>query len=170
LMIGDERSFYWRLSGRRNLGFFAALHGLRAQEADERIQQVLEIVELTDAADRPVLGYSSGMRARLSLARALLSSPPLLLLDEPTTSLDPLAASRFRDLASRLARERDVGVLFATHDLNEAVAIADRVVMLVAGRVAHDDTTAGMEASELEAIFRAAVEGAAGTASTVSVR
>jgi ABC-2 type transport system ATP-binding protein len=156
-MIGDERSFYWRLSGRRNLIFFSALHGIGKEEAAARADELLAQVGLVDAADRGVLAYSSGMRARLALARALLASPPLLLLDEPTHSLDPLAAAGFREMALALANERGAGILFATHDLHEAVATSTRVVVLASGRVVYEHSTSGMDATQLEAAFLEAV-------------
>ena len=157
LMIGDERSLYWRLSGRGNLVFFAALHGMRRRHALTRAAELLELVGLVEAADRSVLGYSSGMRARLSLARALLAQPPLLLLDEPTRSLDPLAASGFRDTAASLAHERETGILLATHDLHEAVAVSDRVVILSAGRAVLDERASDIDAERLESVFLEAV-------------
>jgi ABC-2 type transport system ATP-binding protein len=158
LMIGDERSLYWRLSGRGNLAFFAALHGMRRRDALTRAAELLELVGLSETADRPVLGYSSGMRARLSLARALLAKPPLLLLDEPTRSLDPLAASGFRDVAARLAHEHETGILLATHDLHEAVAVSDRVVILSAGRVVLEERASDIDAGRLETVFLEAVQ------------
>lgn len=149
LMIGDERSWYWRLTGRHNLEFFAALHGLRRPAARARAQQLLGEVGLEQAADRRFAGYSSGMRARLSLARALISEPPVLLLDEPTQNLDPVAAARFRETVLELAEERGTGVLFATHDLHEAAEIATRVIGLARGRVAFV-REGGTDARELE--------------------
>ncbi len=104
-----------------------------------------------------MLGYSSGMRARLLLARALVADPPLLLLDEPTRNLDPLAATGFRELASALASEQGTGILFATHDLHEAVAIAARVVVLSGGRVVLEEPASGMGAGRLEEAFLEAV-------------
>jgi ABC-2 type transport system ATP-binding protein len=157
LMIGDERSHYWRLSGRRNLAFFGALAGMRRREALARAEQLLEEVDLSPAADRPVLGYSSGMRARLSLARAMLVDPPVLLLDEPTRNLDPLAASRFRESTSQLARERNAGVLFATHDLHEAVGMSNRILVLSAGRIVLEEPARDMDAVRLESAFLEAV-------------
>jgi ABC-2 type transport system ATP-binding protein len=157
VMIGDERSLYWRLSGKENLAFFAALHGLRRRQALRDAVELLELVGLSEAAERPVMGYSSGMRARLSLARALLAGPPLLLLDEPTRSLDPLAAVEFREMAVRLTRERRAGILLATHDLHEAAAVSDRIVVLAAGRVMLDEPAAGMEPARLESAFLEAV-------------
>jgi ABC-2 type transport system ATP-binding protein len=158
LMIGDERSHYWRISAKRNLAFFAAMVGIPRREAAARAERLLDAVGLTDAADRPVLGYSSGMRARLSLARAMLSDPPLLLLDEPTRNLDPLAATRFRESASRLAGERGDGILFATHDLHEAVAISTRILVLSAGRIVLEESAQDLDAARLESAFLAAVE------------
>lgn len=158
MMVGDERSHYWRISGRRNLAFFAALVGLSRREAAARAERLLDAVGLTDAADRRVLGYSSGMRSRLSLARALLAEPPLLLLDEPTRNLDPLAAARFRETAMRLAAERRTGILFATHDLHEAVAISTRILVLAAGRIALDESARELDAARLESAFLDAVD------------
>jgi ABC-2 type transport system ATP-binding protein len=157
VMIGDERAHYWRLSGRRNLMFFAALVGLSRREAGARTRELLEEVHLTEAADRRVGEYSSGMKARLSLARALLADPPLLLLDEPTRNLDPLSAARFRESAARLASERGAGILFATHNLHEAVAISNRILVLSAGRIVLEELTEGMDAVRLEAAFLDAV-------------
>ena len=162
VMIGDERSHYWRISARRNLAFFGALVGLPRDEAATRAEQVLDAVDLTDAADRPVRGYSSGMRARLSLARALLADPPLLLLDEPTRNLDPLAAARFRENASTLAAERRTGILFATHDLHEAVAISTRILVLAAGRIVLEEPAEGLDAVRLESAFLDAVQSRGG--------
>jgi ABC-2 type transport system ATP-binding protein len=158
LMIGDERSHYWRISAKRNLDFFAAMVRIPRREATGRAEQLLDAVGLTDAADRPVLGYSSGMRARLSLARAMLADPPLLLLDEPTRNLDPLAATRFRESMSRLASERDDAILFATHDLHEAVAISTRILVLSAGRIVLEEPARDLDAARLESAFLAAVE------------
>jgi ABC-2 type transport system ATP-binding protein len=157
LMIGDEHSLYWRLSGKENLAFFGALHGLRRPEALRDAAELLDLVGLAEAAERPVRGYSSGMRARLSLARSLLAGPPLLLLDEPTRSLDPLAAVEFREMAVRLTRERGAGILLATHDLHEAAAVSDRIVVLAAGRVMLDEPATGMDPSRLESAFLEAV-------------
>jgi ABC-2 type transport system ATP-binding protein len=159
LMIGDERSHYWRISARRNLAFFAALAGIPRREAASRTATLLDAVGLRDAADRPVLGYSSGMRARLSLARALLADPPVLLLDEPTRNLDPLAAARFRKSASRLAAgTKRTGVLFATHDLHEAAEMSTRILVLSAGQVVLEEPARGLDAVRLESAFLAAVE------------
>ena len=133
--------------------FFAALHELGERDAAARVQTLLELVGLAEAADRPVRGYSSGMRARLSLARALLGSPPLLLLDEPTQNLDPLAAARFRELALHLARDQGAGILLATHDLHEAVEVCDRIIVVAAGRQVLETAASGLDAEQLEEVF-----------------
>ena len=149
LALGDERSWYWRLSGRQNLEFFAALYGLNRQEATARAAVLLTELGLAEAADRRFDGYSTGMRMRLSLARALLPEPPVVLLDEPTRSLDPVAAAAFRTRVLELGRERQLAILYATHDLHEAAAIASRVVVLNKGRVAAE-VAKGADAAALE--------------------
>lgn len=135
LALGDERSWYWRLTGRQNLSFFAVVYGWPRRHAEHRTRELLDLVGLTDAADRRFDGYSTGMRARLSLARALLPDPPVLLLDEPTRTLDPVAAAEFRQAVTALAREEQRAVLFATHDLHEAASVSTRVVVLARGRI-----------------------------------
>jgi ABC-2 type transport system ATP-binding protein len=135
LVLSDDRSFFWRLTGRQNLEFFAALHGIDRRRSRRIAHDVLGQVGLGDAADRRVEQYSVGMRARLGIARALLSGPRVLLLDEPTRSVDPVGAIAIRQLVKDLANGDGVAVLFATHDLHEAAEISDRTIVLVGGRV-----------------------------------
>jgi ABC-2 type transport system ATP-binding protein len=151
LVVGDEHALYWRLTGRENLRFFGSLYGMSKSETDARSAELLEALGLAEAADRRVLGYSSGMRTRLLLGRALLTDPPLLLLDEPTRNLDPVAAVEFRETALRLAERRGAGILFATHDLHEATSIANRVVVLSAGRAVLAERVGGLDPARLEA-------------------
>jgi ABC-2 type transport system ATP-binding protein len=154
-LLPEERTWYWRLTGRHNLEFFAALHGLRKKEGARRTQQLLEEVGLAEAADRPFAGYSTGMRLRLSLARALVAQPPVLLLDEPTRSLDPIATKHFRDLILEIAEHRNTAVLIATHDLHEAAALASRVLVLIDGRI-RGTSDSWTDTSELEDMLLAA--------------
>ncbi len=146
LLLTDERSWYWRLTGRANLEFFGILNGLRRPAVHQRVSSLLAEVGLDDAADRPFGGYSSGMRLRLSVARALIADPAVLLLDEPTRSLDPPTTEHVHDLVTRAAQDRGVAVLLATHDPLEAVALASRVAVLERGRVVaiYDDPDAAV--------------------------
>jgi ABC-2 type transport system ATP-binding protein len=135
-VIADERSLHWRLSGEENLRLFAALHGLRGDARRRRVDDVLRIVQLDDARARPAGTYSSGMRQRLLIARALLSSPRILLLDEPTRSLDPVSARNFRRfLKHEMAAQSGCTVLLATHSADEALDLCTRVAILDKGRI-----------------------------------
>lgn len=136
LVTCDERSFYWRLSGRQNLRFFAALHKMSASRARERIDSLLDTLGLDQAADRPYYGYSSGMKQKLAIARGLLTNPRLVLFDEPTRSLDPLSAARIREWIrlNRRGELSQVNVL-ATNLLTEAELLCDRVILLNRGKV-----------------------------------
>jgi ABC-2 type transport system ATP-binding protein len=133
LMLAEERGLYWRLSGRQNLELFGVLYGLPPRCARKRAAELLDMLSLSEA-DKLVFGYSTGMRARLNLGRALAADPPLLLLDEPTRSLDPVARAEVATLMRRLADEGRA-VLLASHDLDEVVTVCDRVVVLVGGTV-----------------------------------
>jgi ABC-2 type transport system ATP-binding protein len=137
LVNTSERSFYWRLTGMQNLHFFATLYNLTGQRGKKRVEELLEFVGLNhDIADRPFMKYSSGQKQRLAIARALLSDPSVLLMDEPTNSLDPLAASEIR----RFAKEELVAlngktILWCTHNLKEAEEICSRLSIIHKGRV-----------------------------------
>lgn len=155
LVLSEERSFFWRLSGQQNLEFFAALRGIGRREARHRAVAALAAVGLAEVADRRVDRYSTGMRARLSLARAFLDDPTVLLLDEPTRSLDAVASSDIRTLIRQLAAERNSAVLFATHDLHEVAAVATRTVVIAHGRVVAV-VPGGTDAIGLEAALLAA--------------
>ncbi len=136
LVHSDERSFYWRLSGRENLRFFARLYDVPGKRIDARIDELLRKVDLTEAAPRRFSDYSSGMKQRLAIARALLHDPPVLLMDEPTRSLDPSASLSLRALIKEELQGRDgKTILLATHNLREAEVLCERVAILVQGTV-----------------------------------
>jgi ABC-2 type transport system ATP-binding protein len=140
VVLGDERSWYWRLTGRHNLEFFAALHGMRRAEARRCVADVMAVTQIEHIADRRFDGYSSGQRARMSRARAVLAAPPVVLLDEPTRAVDPMVAADFRRVVADLAAHHGTAVLWVSHDLHEVVSVGTRVVRVHRGVVdAHAD-------------------------------
>jgi len=133
-VVGEAPGLDERLTARELLHVFADLYDLPAEEQRRRVPQLLEQFGLLEAADRRVGTFSAGMRQRLALARCLLHDPELLLLDEPTTALDPVAAHQVRELIAERRREGRT-ILLATHNLDEAERLCDRVVILERGRV-----------------------------------
>jgi len=132
----NERSFYWRLTGRQNLSFFASLWNLTDPEKTRRIERLFDLVGLNEKADTRFLKYSSGQQQRLSLARALLPDPKILLMDEPTRSLDPVAASGLQEFAkTELAGKRGKTILWCTHNLKEAEDVCDTLAIIHKGSV-----------------------------------
>lgn len=131
LMLADDRGAYVRLTGRQNLEFFAAMAGLGRAEARSRAGHLLERLGL-DGPDKMVFGYSSGMKSKLGLARALVGSPDLLVLDEPTRSLDPVATSEAHTVIAEAAAA-GAAVLLSSHRLDEVTTVCDRVVLVVGG-------------------------------------
>ncbi len=129
-----SRSFYLRISGFENLLFFARLHGLRWRAAAARVATVLEAVDLSDAARKPVAAYSTGMQRRLAIARALLPEPSLLLMDEATHDLDPHASARVRELVTNAAGA-GAAVLWTTQRIEEIKGFARNVTLLDRGTV-----------------------------------
>ena len=141
LATAEERSFYWRLTAEQNLMFFARLHGLRDRIAKQRIKELFAKLELEEVAKRRFGEMSTGNKQRLAVARALLSSPPVLLLDEPTRSLDPLAATRMRELIRSLAeQDPPVTILLTSHNLAEVETLCARVAIISRGRIRALDT------------------------------
>ncbi len=135
--LDTERSFYYRLTGIQNLSFFATLNNLDSRQATARVADVLDVVGLKEAAEKPFMTYSRGMQQKLGLARALLTDPSVLLLDEPTKSLDPGATEEFRRfIRGSLVEKLGKTVLLVTHSLEEARACCDQLVVLEGGRIA----------------------------------
>jgi ABC-2 type transport system ATP-binding protein len=143
LVLEGDRGLYGRLTGRENLEFFGVLLGLAPTVARRRAGHLLESFDLV-GRDKLVFGYSSGMRARLCLARALIADPPLLVLDEPSRSLDPVASLEMGRLLRQLAGEGRA-ILFSSHRLEEVSSVCDRVVVLMGGRVRHLGLPADLE-------------------------
>ncbi len=143
-MLSGERSLYWKLTARENLEYFAALYHVPPAETRPRIDRALVAVKLADRADDYVERYSTGMRQRLALARALLPDPPLVILDEPTVGLDPQAS---RDLRDRVRELRAQGrtVLLTTHYMEEADQLCDRVAIIDHGKIVALDTPAALK-------------------------
>jgi len=143
-MLSGERSLYWKLTARENLEYFAALYHVPPRQTRARIDDALTSVKLLDRADDYVERYSTGMRQRLALARALLPDPPLVILDEPTVGLDPQAA---RDLRARVRELRSQGrtVLLTTHYMEEADQLCDRVAIIDHGRIVALDTPGALK-------------------------
>src|SRR5208282_5326799 len=155
---GSDLGFYSRLTGAQNLRFFGRLNHLSDSFLRSRIPVLAEGFELTGALDRQVRTLSSGTIQRLSLLRALLHQPRVLLLDEPTRSLDALAAADFRRfLKSEVLARQGTTLLFASHTLPEIEFLADRVAVLKEGSVVAMDTPRALKsksgAASLEAAF-----------------
>ena len=141
LATAEERSFYWRLTAAENLLFFARLYGLGEADAKNRITDLLSRLEIHELARRRFGELSTGNKQRLAVARAMLASPPVLLLDEPTRSLDPLAATRMRTLIRSLADDdMRVTVLLTSHNLAEVEQLCDRVAIISKGSIRALDT------------------------------
>jgi ABC-2 type transport system ATP-binding protein len=136
LATAEERSFYWRLTAEENLLFFARLYGLGEAAARSRIEELLSRLEIEELARRRFGELSTGNKQRLALARAMLASPPVLLLDEPTRSLDPLAAARMRTLIRSLADDdMRVTILLTSHNLAEVEQLCERVAVISKGSI-----------------------------------
>jgi ABC-2 type transport system ATP-binding protein len=151
-VVASERTLYWRVSAEENLRLYAALYGLRGDEARRRIGEALDVVGLDRVGVKQVGLFSSGMRQRLLIARALLGRPEVLLLDEPTRSLDPVSARDLRTfLRQEIGKTRGITVLVATHDQEEVTELCDRVAVLDAGRIlAVGDTEALLASARLK--------------------
>ena len=136
VVLSDERSFFWRLTARQNLRFFASLCNLTSAQTQRRIGELSDLLDLSAEIDKPFRNLSTGWRHRLALARALLHDPQVLLMDEPTSGLDPGAAVQARSLiADRLAGGLGKTVLLATHNLEEAREVCDRIALLKDGTI-----------------------------------
>lgn len=163
-VLAGDRSLYWKLSGRENLEFFATLYHVPRHEIKQRVDAVLERMQLADRADELVERYSTGMKQRLSLARALLANPPVLLLDEPTLGLDPQSARNLRELVLELKNEGRA-ILLTTHYMEEADLLSDRIAIIDHGKIIALDTPEALKGRLAgDRIFRLEIAGLNGSA------
>jgi ABC-2 type transport system ATP-binding protein len=148
----EERSFYWRLTAEQNLLFFARLYGLSGTEAQRRIKELFELFEFDELARRRFAELSTGNKQRLAVARAMLANPPVLLLDEPTRSLDPIAAARMREMIQSLAQNKDqrVTIFLTSHNLVEVEELCDRVAIISKGEIRAIDSPANLRATHTQ--------------------
>lgn len=133
--LPDSVGFYGRLSGRENLDYTARLNGIEPDAAAERIDDLLAAVGLSDAADKPADTYSRGMLQRLGVADALVKSPSVLILDEPTASIDPAGVAELLGLIRTLVTEQRLAVLLSSHLLSQVEQLCDRVGIFSRGRL-----------------------------------
>jgi ABC-2 type transport system ATP-binding protein len=136
LVTSNERSFYWRLTGRQNLSFFADLYGLPQKNIEKWIEELFDVLDLRSYADRRFDSYSTGMKQRLAMARALLHKPRIIFMDEPTKGLDPTASASL----VRLIRERIVAawgptVIVSSHNLREIEQLCSRIAIMHSGKM-----------------------------------
>jgi len=133
--LPDNVGFYGAMTGRENLRYTARLNGIPDKESNPRITELLAQVGLPEAGEAPVDTYSRGMRQRLGLADVLVKDPFVIILDEPTTSIDPVGVVEVLDLVRSLARDHGVSVLLSSHLLHQVQQVCDRIAIFVAGDV-----------------------------------
>jgi ABC-2 type transport system ATP-binding protein len=158
--LPDSVGFYGRLSGRENLEYTARLNGIPSTEIADRIALLLDRVGLTDAAEKPADTYSRGMLQRLGMADALVKDPAILILDEPTASLDPAGVLELIELIRELVDTRGLAVLLSSHLLSQVEQLCDRVGIFSHGRLVAEGSVAdlaeraGDRALHLDEVYR----------------
>jgi ABC-2 type transport system ATP-binding protein len=142
-IVPDESNLYPELTGFENLGFCAALYGMRRNQRRQRARELLEMFGLIDAADRKFAGYSRGMKRKLTFAAGIIHRPPILFLDEPTTGIDVASARQVRQIIAGLHRQGTT-VFLTTHYIEEAERLCERIAFIVNGRIVRTDRTADL--------------------------
>jgi ABC-2 type transport system ATP-binding protein len=164
--LPDNVGFYDGMTGRENLRYTARLNGILGADAEARIEAVLEQVGMAARADTKVDTYSRGMLQRLGIADALVKDPEVLILDEPTTAIDPIGVVEILDLLRTLVRDRGLAVLLSSHLLAQVQSVCDRVGIFAAGKLIGIGTVPelaaqfGEEAARIEVGFEGVVAGA----------
>ncbi|MFQ6109534.1 MAG: ATP-binding cassette domain-containing protein [Candidatus Aminicenantales bacterium] len=144
-VVFQEPALDIKLTGKENLEFHAMMYSIGKEKRKKRIQEVLELVELTDKADVLVENYSGGMKRRLEIARGLIHRPEVLFLDEPTLGLDAQTRRHIWDYIKRLNRESDVTIILTTHYMEEADFLCERVAIIDYGRIVAMDSPAKLK-------------------------
>ncbi|NOJ95081.1 ATP-binding cassette domain-containing protein [Corallococcus coralloides] len=145
-VLPDARGLYPRLTAREHARYFGELHGLSGAVLDARVEELVELLDMKDIADRRTEGFSQGERVKVALARALVHGPRNVLLDEPTNGLDVMATRSVRTLLRKL-KAQGCCVVFSSHVMQEVAALCDRIVVVARGRVVADGTADALRAS-----------------------
>lgn len=145
-MLMGERGLYWKLTGRENLEYFGALYHLSAKDRKLRATEIIELLGMQDLADRSVETYSSGQKMKLAFGKTLINDAPLLVLDEPTNTLDVPSASELRAIVRRL-NEQGKTIIYTTHIMSEAETLCDRVAIIDHGRLLAEGTVPELKAA-----------------------
>ncbi|WP_454052776.1 ABC transporter ATP-binding protein [Clostridium sp. Marseille-Q7071] len=138
-VLAGDRSIYWKLTARENLEYFGALYGLNKKEGAKRADEILKKLGLVDKADELVEKYSTGMKQKVALGKALMPNAPIVLLDEPTLGLDPQSALNLREIILDIKNEGRT-VLLTTHYMEEADFLSDRIAIMDGGKIIALDT------------------------------
>lgn len=141
LISGGERNLYWRLSAKENLRYFGSLYGIESKLLNNRINDLMKLVGLSDNLDVPVENYSKGMKQRLQIARGLINDPRYIFLDEPTLGLDIIIAKEMRSYIKDLAKSRNKGILLTTHYIKEAEELCDYIYLIDKGQIIIEGTS-----------------------------
>jgi sodium transport system ATP-binding protein len=134
-VLTDSHGLYLRLTARENIRYFGRLHGLGGQELEQRIDKLINLLDMTDIADRRTEGFSTGEQVKVAIARALVHQPQNVMLDEPTAGLDVMSTRAMRGVIRQL---RDEGrcILFSSHVMQEVAMLCENIVIIAGGRVA----------------------------------
>jgi sodium transport system ATP-binding protein len=141
--LPHSAGLYPHLTARENIAYYARLYEMPAELVDERVQKVIDLLEIRDFADRRTKGFSQGQRTKVSLARSLVYEPQNILLDEPSNGLDVMATRSLRDVI-RTLKAAGKCVLFSSHVMQEVAALCDEIVIIAAGQVAVHDSPDGI--------------------------
>lgn len=146
ITTGGERTLYWKLSARDNLKYFASLYGLSSKDAEERIDYLLDVMDLKKKQHQRLEKYSTGMRQKVSIARAILHNPKIILLDEPTLGLDPSFSMFLRSfIKNDLNKKEGKTILLTTHYMDEADQLCDRIAFVDRGKLIVVDTSKNLK-------------------------
>ena len=163
-VLSDARGLYTRLSARENILYFARLHGVPPELAEDRVERLADTLDMRPLLDRRTEGFSQGERMKTALARALIHDPPNIILDEPTNGLDVLATRSLREALKRLRDEQGKCIIFSTHIMQEVQRLCDQVVVVAQGRTVAqgsvDELSARTGLADFEETFVALAFGA----------
>ncbi len=144
-IVSEKMIIYDRLTAKENLWFFGCLYGIPKEQLSKRIDELLELVNLTQFKDKQVGTFSTGMRQRMNVIRALLNEPQVLFLDEPTLGLDPQSSVEIRDFIKKLNKEKGTTIIITTHMMVDADILCDRIAIVDHGKIIALDTSVNLK-------------------------